>query len=89
MPEQQVPDGTSESEASRKHAVATVTSRHAPWTHETRSRKGPWRLALLRTGCDCGWTGPEYDLHDTAAGIAYDEAVWAHQDHLDTDADRE
>ncbi|MGL5858959.1 MAG: hypothetical protein ACRC35_11265 [Angustibacter sp.] len=64
--------------------MTTVTDRHDPWTHETRTRNGPWRLALLRTGCTCGWTGPDYDLHDTAGELGYDEAVWAHQDHLDT-----
>jgi hypothetical protein len=57
---------------------------HDPWTHETHTRTGPWRLAILNTGCICGWSGPSYDLHDTTPHTAHDEAVWAHQDHLDS-----
>jgi hypothetical protein len=68
--------------------VPIVTHPHDPWTHETRTRNGSWRLAVLRTGCACGWAGPTYDLHDTAAGLAYDEAGWAYQDHLDISTDR-
>ncbi|MGL5866020.1 MAG: hypothetical protein ACRCYX_09140 [Dermatophilaceae bacterium] len=63
------------------------THRHQPWTCEARKRDGPWRLAQLRTGCACGWVGPTYDLHDTSAQLAYDEAVWAYQDHLETSPD--
>jgi hypothetical protein len=66
--------------------MSCPTRQHDPWTHETRTRTGPWRLAILNTGCTCGWTGPTYDLHDTTPGLAHDEAVWAHQDHLDTDS---
>jgi hypothetical protein len=68
--------------------LSTATDRHDPWTHETRTRNGPWRLALLNTGCTCGWGGPTYDLHDMAAGLAHDEATWAHQDHIETSGGR-